>query len=134
MADLTGTDFARNYEKAQPSSLFGTRELAYLTIDMNTNVSNNYLEPHSLYEQAIKGLQQRVEIYAVGRPSGNWFTAIVSATTAPFNIDSVTKQQTQQNQDGERITALEEVIDMTCDTSCRVWNALLSGSSFHWDD
>ena len=134
MADLTGTNFSRNYEKAQPSSLFGTRELAYLTVNMNTDVESNYLNSGSLFEQAIKALQQRVEIYAVGRPSGNWFTVIASATTLPFNIDSVTKQQNQHNQDGERITALEEVVNATCETNCRVWNALLNGSGFNWDD
>jgi translation initiation factor 1 (eIF-1/SUI1) len=134
MPDLTQTNFARNYEKAQPSSLFGTRELAYLVVEMNTDVESNYLESKSLYEQAIKALQQRVEIYAVGRPSGEFFTVIASATTAPFNIDALTKQQNQHNQDGERVTALEDVINTTCEVSCYVWNAILTGSSFNYDD
>jgi hypothetical protein len=134
MADLTGTDFSRNYEKTFPSSLFGTRELAYLVVEMNTNVYNNYLDSGSLYEQAIKALQQRAEIYAVGRPDGEFFTVIASATTLPFNVDALTKQQNQHNQDGERIAALEEVINTTCDVNCRVWNAVLNGSTFNYDD
>ena len=134
MADLTGTDFSRNYEKAQPSSLFGTRELAYLSINMTEPVDANYLNSGSLYERAIKALQQRVEIYAVGKPEGCWFVVIASATTLPFNIDPVTKQQNQQNQDQERITALEEIIDAVCETGCRVWNAELIYNQLRIDD
>ena len=134
MADLTQTDFSRNYEKAQPSSLFGTRELAYLVVEMNTNVESNYLDSKSLYEQAIKALQQRVEIYAVGRPSGENFTVIASATTLPFNVDALTKQQNQHNQDSERIAALEAVINTTCGVSCYVWNAVLRGNGLNYND
>jgi len=134
MADLTGTDFSRNYEKAQPSSLFGTRELAYLVVEMNTNVSNNYLDSGSLYEQAIKALQQRAEIYAVGLPNSEYFTVIASATTLPFNVDALTKQQNQHNQNGERIAALEQVINTTCDVNCYVWNARLTGNGLSYDD
>jgi len=129
MADLTGTDFARNYEKAQPSSQFGTRELSYFQVDMQTNVENNYLDSGSLYEQAVKALQQRIELYAVGAPDGDWFTVIASANTAPFNIDAVTKQQNQHNQDQERVAALEAIVNAACEVSCRVWNGELKGYS-----
>jgi hypothetical protein len=128
MPDLTGTDFSRNYEKAQPSSQFGTRELSYFQVVMNTNVETDYEESDSLYAQAVKALQQRIELYAVGRPNGSWFTVIASANTAPFNIDAVTKQQNQANQDGYRVDALEAIIDNACGVSCHVWNARLNGS------
>jgi len=127
MPDLTGTDFARNYEKAQPSSQFGTRELSYFQVDMNTNVETDYEDSDSLYAQAVKALQQRIELYAVGHPDGNWFTVIASANTAPFNIDAVTKQQNQANQDGDRVGALEAIIDNACGVTSNVWNARLSG-------
>lgn len=127
MPDLTGTDFARNYEKAQPSSQFGTRELSYFQVDMNTNVETDYEDSDSLYAQAVKALQQRIELYAVGRPDGNWFTVIASANTAPFNIDAVTKQQNQANQDGNRVSALEAIIDNACGVTSNVWNARLNG-------
>lgn len=139
MADLTGTDFSRNYEKAQPSSQFGTRELSYFQVDMNTNVETDllgsYLNSGSLFEQAVKALQQRIEIYAVGRPAGALFTVIASASTAPFNIDSVTKQQNQNNQDGQRVTALEAIINTTCGVICNVFNGELLGSNIvGWND
>jgi len=133
MPDLTGTDFARNYEKAQPSSQFGTRELSYFQVDMNTNVETDYEDSDSLYAQAVKALQQRIELYAVGRPSGNWFTVIASANTAPFNIDAVTKQQNQANHDGGRVDALEAIIDNACGVSCNVWNGELRGSDINND-
>ena len=145
MPDLTGTDFARNYEKAQPSSQFGTRELSYFQVDMNTEVEFNndpapagYLDSGSLYEQAVKALQQRIELYAVGAPNGNWFTVIASANTAPFNIDAVTKQQNQSNQNGGRVTALEAVIDEAFSAdlvpvTCNVWNGELVGNDINND-
>ena len=138
MPDLTGTDFARNYEKAQPSSQFGTRELSYFQVDMNTNVDTNYTASGSLYEQAVKALQQRIELYAVGAPAGNWFTVIASANTAPFNIDAVTKQQNQPNQDQQRVTALEALIDEAFSAdlvpvTCNVWNGELVGNDINND-
>ena len=138
MPDLTGTDFARNYEKAQPSSQFGTRELSYFQVDMNTDVETNYEDSGSLYEQAVKALQQRIELYAVGAPAGNWFTVIASANTAPFNIDAVTKQQNQSNQNGGRVTALEAVIDEAFSAdlvpvTCNVWNGELVGNDINND-
>lgn len=133
MPDLTGTDFARNYEKAQPSSKFGTRELSYFQVDMNTNVETNYAASGSLYEQAVKALQQRIELYAVGAPDGNFFTVIASANTAPFNIDAVTKQQNQPNQDGGRVTALETLINGACSVTCNVWNGELVGDNINND-
>jgi hypothetical protein len=139
MADLTGTDFSRNYEKAQPSSLFGTRELAYLQISLPVSVeypeTGEYTDSGSLYEQVVKALQQRVEIFAVGAPDDYWFVVIAAATTVPFNIDPVTKQQNQHNQDRERITALEDIImEVTGLSDVKVWNGQLKRASIENND
>jgi len=139
MANLTGTDFSRNYEKTFPSSLFGTRELAYLAINLPVNVeypeTGVYTDSGTVYEQVVKALQQRVEIFAVGAPDDYWFVVVAAATTVPFNIDSVTKQHNQHNQDRERITALEDIImEVTGLSDVRVWNGQLKRASIEFND
>jgi hypothetical protein len=127
MADLTGS-LGVNYQKAQASSLLGTHELAYFTIDMRQDVATDYLLPNSLYSHTIRALQQRIEMYVIGQPSGNWFTVIAAAITAPYNTN-------QYAQDGERVQVLEDLIaDATGVSGVRVWNAALNGNSFSWDD
>lgn len=122
MPSLIGTPVAANYQKAQPSTMFGTRELAFLQINLDGNVESGYTNSDSLYAQAIRGLQSVCELYAVGTPNGSWFTAVVAATTAPYNNG-------QHAQDGNTVSAIENAISATTDTSCTVWNARLNGAN-----
>lgn len=122
MPSLIGTAVAANYAKAQPSTQFGTRELLFLQIDMNADVETGYTASDSLYAKAIRGLQTTVELYGVGEPNGNWFTAIASANTAPLN-------EGQGAGDGDTVNAIQNAINATCNTGCTVWNARLRGGN-----
>ena len=106
--------------KTQPSTQFATRTLQFLQIDMDTDVTTNYLNSDSLYSQAVRALQQVAELYGVGTPSGNWFTAIVSSDTLPYNAG-------QQPADKGRITAVETAINDATGESVSVWNSELTG-------
>jgi hypothetical protein len=122
MPSLIGTPVAANYAKAQPSTTFGTRELLFLQVDMNTDVQTGYTDSDSLYAKAIRGLQTQVELYGVGTPQGNWFVAIASSNTAPLNDG-------QGIADGNRVGRLEDAIDDTAGVSCNVWNSRLRGDN-----
>ena len=127
MADLTNDALvARNYQKTQDTTTLGTRQLAILVVDMGQNVENDYLLPNSLYSQAVRGLQQCTELYVIGRPDGNRFTAIVAAGTAPFNAG-------QSVGDGNRVNAVENYINAAADAEVEVWNATLNGNNLNYD-
>ena len=126
MPSLIGTAVAANYAKAQPSTQFGTRELLFLQVDMGGDVETGYTASDSLYAKAIRGLQTTVELYGVGTPNGNWFTAIASANTAPLNAG-------QAVADGGRVTAIENAINAAAGVSCSVFNGFLNGSNIEND-
>lgn len=126
MANLIGTDFARNYVKAVETSQMGTRELAYFQVDMNTDVETNYTNSNSLFAQAIRGLQTVVEIYAIGRPNGQQFTVIAASDTAPRDSgDSIGN--------GNRNSILEDAVNAATGASCAVFDGLLNGWSIEND-
>ena len=105
MADLTNDALvARNYQKTQDTTTLGTRQLAFLVVDMGQDVATDYLLPNSLYSQAVRGLQQCTELYVIGRPSGNLFTVVVAATTAPFG-------EGQAVGDGNRVSYIEDRVN-----------------------
>lgn len=112
--------------KTQPSTQFATRTLQFLQIDMQTTVDTDYLNSDSLYSQAVRALQQVAELYGVGQPNGDWFTAIVSADTLPYNAG-------QEPADQGRITAVETAINNATGESVRVWNTELVGNSLNND-
>jgi len=123
MANLTGTDLAVNYQKTQPTTTMGTRNLAFFQVDMQQDVETNYLLPNSLYSKAIRGLQQSIELYGIGKPDGYWFTVIASAETAPFPSNRAAADQ-------QRNSLLEDAINATTGlTSVRVWDGELVGYS-----
>jgi len=123
MADLTGTDLAVNYQKTQPTTTMGTRNLAFFQVDMQQDVETNYLLPNSLYSKAIRGLQQSIELYGIGKPDNHWFTVIASAETAPFPSNRAAADQL-------RNSLLEDAINATTGlTSVRVWDGELVGYS-----
>lgn len=121
MPSLIGTPVAANYNKAQPSTTFGTRELLFLQVDMGTNVETGYTNSDSLYAKAIRGLQSTCELYGVGTPNGNWFTAIAAANTAALN-------EGQSAGDGDTISDIRNAVEAsTGENSVTVWNARLNG-------
>lgn len=100
---------------------FATRTVAFLQVDMGTDVEADYNEVGSLYQKAVQGLQQLGELYGLGRPNGNWFVAIVSADTFPMDG--------QLPASGNTLTSAEDAINSATGGSCTVWNARLNGSS-----
>jgi hypothetical protein len=128
MADLTNDALvARNYQKTQDTTTLGTRQLAFLVVDVNQNVETDYLLPNSLYSQAVRGLQQCTELYVIGEPNGENFTVVVAAGTAPFG-------EGQAVGDGNRVQYIEERVNAAIGGgNVRVWNAKLRGNNLNYD-
>ena len=100
---------------------FATRTVAFLQVNMDGDVENNYNEVGSLYQKAVQGLQQLGEIYGIGAPNGNWFTAIMSADTLPMDG--------QVEQSGDTLDTVKAAVDAATGGSCTVWNAKLNGGN-----
>ena len=100
---------------------FATRTVAFLQVDMGTDVETDYDTVGSLYQKAVQGLQQIGELYGLGRPNGNWFVAIVSADTFPMDG--------QLPASGNTLSSAEAAIESATGVSPTVWNARLNGSA-----
>jgi hypothetical protein len=121
MPDLySDTALSGNTRKTVDSSKFGTRELSFHQVEMGVDVQTNYTDSNSLFFKAVRALQEQVEIYTVGTPSGNDFTVVIAADTCPFPAN-------RSNGDGNSNSRLEGIIDAACGTSCTVWNSKLRG-------
>jgi len=131
IASGTGsTTFARNFEKAIETSKMGTRELAVLVVDMNTDVGTDYTEPGSLFSKAVQGLQTAIELFVIFPPSGaggQRFTVLAAVDTIPFNAG-------QTVADGDEITALETAVDNATGQSTTIWNAVLDDDNITYND
>jgi hypothetical protein len=77
MPSLVGNYVAANYLVAQPSTQFGTRQLAVLNI-AQADVFVNYADANSLFSKTVRALQQTAEVWAVFTP--------VDAGTDSFNV------------------------------------------------
>jgi hypothetical protein len=77
MPSLVGNYVAANYLKAQPSTQFGTRQLAVLNI-AQADVFVNHADANSLFSKTVRALQQTAEVWAVFTP--------VDASTDSFNV------------------------------------------------
>jgi len=110
-----------------PQTNFATRKLAYVVVDMGTDVTTDYNTIGSLYQKAVQGIQQISEIYALGEPSGNTFTAILSDDTLPYDNG-------QSAYDGGENSPLSRAIRETTGVSSTwVWNARLTGNGLTYD-
>ena len=75
MADLYNSDLGGNTRKVTPSSMFGTREIKWLQLNFDYNVLEGsggdgaYNTPDSLYQEAVKCIQEVAEIYYLGAPT-----------------------------------------------------------------
>jgi hypothetical protein len=107
-------------------SNFATRKLAFVVIDMNTDVETNYDQIGSLYQLAVQGIQQVGELYALGAPNGNYFTAVISDDTLPYGDGEAMA-------DGGRQSVVEAAINEATGASCNAWNAVLNGDSLNYD-
>ena len=126
MPSLIGTPVAANYAKAQPSTTFGTRELAIFVVDCDNNIESNWEDSDSRFAQVIRGLQTRTELFAIGQPRGSQVTVIAAATTTPFGDGEAAG-------DGGRNSVLEAAVNATANEDCAVWNAALVGGGLNYD-
>lgn len=102
MADLIGTEVAKNYQKVSPSSMFGTRDLAFLKItadnvgtskvdfrrqkyailtDTTGELQGSFLDADSYFSRAIRALQGFAEVFFIGEPDETEFLVAVSSDT-----------------------------------------------------
>lgn len=89
MADLIGTIVAKNYQKAAPSSMFGTRELTFVSVtitgpDMTkqTGTDGAYTDADSYFSRAIRAIQGYVEVFFIGTPDATSFVMAIAEDTA----------------------------------------------------
>lgn len=72
-----------NWQKAAPSTTFGTPALDFYVVDLNTDVETDWEDSNSLFSKAIRGIQLVATLYLVGAPVGNAFTVAVVSNTCP---------------------------------------------------
>lgn len=109
-----------------PQTNFATRKLAFVVVDMGTDVETGAGEIGSLFQKAVQGIQQVAEFYALGEPNGNVFTAILSDDTLPYGDG-------EEMADGGENTPLSQAIRATTGTGATAWNARLNGDNLNWD-
>ena len=109
-----------------PQTNFATRKLAFVVVDMNTDVATDYNTIGSLFQRAVQGIQQIAEIYALGQPSGQYFTVVLSDDTLPYGDG-------EEIADGGNNSPLEDAINEATGASCTAWNANLNGDNLSYD-
>jgi len=110
-----------------PQTNFATRKLAYVVVDMNTDVETDFDQIDSLYQKAVQGIQQVAELYALGQPNGQLFTVVLSDDTLPYDNG-------QSVYDGGENSPLSRAIrETTGQGSAWAWNARLDGSNLNYD-
>ena len=120
-------NFAKIHGATTPQSNFATRKLAFVVVDMNTDVETDFDTIGSVYQKAVQGIQQIAEIYALGQPNGQLFTAILSDDTLPYDDG-------QEFADGGENSPLSRAIRETTGVQgAWVWNARLDGSNLNYD-
>lgn len=152
MPDLTGNYVGDNYNRSfAPFSAFGTRQLAFFYIDVDTDGLNvppmsdeeldnsSYQNPwffpdwpneylaNGSFQKAIRAAQQNVELYAVYRPDYSDFMIQVAMDTAntgnedPDNMNSMAR-------------SIADAIADAMDTSVNVDHMRVRGRYFRYSD
>jgi len=110
-----------------PQTTFATRKLAFVVVDMNTDVETDFDTIGSTYQKAVQGIQQIAEIYALGQPNGQLFTVILSDDTLPYDDG-------QEFADGGENSPLSRVIRESSGVQgAWAWNARLDGNNLNYD-
>lgn len=114
-----------NWQKAAPSTTFGTPALDFYVVDMNTDVETDWDESNSLYSKAIRGIQAVANLYMVGAPDGQNFTiAVVSNTCPGRNPGAISGTNSY----------LTDAINAATGEECYAYYAAFRGSNMVWDD
>jgi hypothetical protein len=115
-----------NWQKAAPSTKFGTPAIDFYVVDMGTDVETDWDESNSLFSKAVRGVQLVANLYFVGKPDGNFFTIGVVSNTCPgSNPGAIT---------GYNSTLGDRVNEACGISSVTVYYADHRGSSMVWDD
>lgn len=114
-----------NWQKAAPSTTFGTPALDFYVIDMNVDVETDWDESNSTFAKAIRGIQMVANLYMVGRPNNENFTIAVASNTCPGRNPGA---------DSGTNNILEAAINEAAGVECSAFYAAFNGSSFNWDD
>lgn len=110
MPDLFSS-VGQNARKTTDSTQFGTRDLVFLQIgNGGQDLGTDYTAKDSNLFKLIQTLQQAVEIYGVGIPSGTSVTVIVSRQSVPFS-------GSEESNAGGRVSVLETLINAHPDLS-----------------
>ena len=121
MADLYSSDLGGNTRKAVDSTTFGTRDLVFLQVDAQQDIATDYTTAGSAFFKLIQCLQQTIEIYGVGIPSGQEVTIIANRQTVPYGSG-------EEANAGGHVAALEDLLDAHPDfSSTNVWQGKVEG-------
>lgn len=128
MPDLySQSAFAQNTRKAVDSTTFGTRDLVFLQINVSQDIGTDYTTSGSNFHKLMECLQQVVEIYGVGIPSGNEVTVVANRQSVPFT-------GSEEANAGGAVTALETLINAHPDLSgADVFHGKMQGWSIQND-
>lgn len=111
MSNLYSSDLGGNTRKVVDTTQFGTRDLVFLQIgNGGQNLETDYTASGSNLQKVLECLQQAVEIYGVGIPSGGNVTVVVSRQSVPFTGN-------EEADTGDRISVLETLINNHPDLS-----------------
>lgn len=114
-----------NWQKAQPSTTFGTPALDFYVVDIGADVATNYGNSNSLFAKAVRGIQLVANLYMVGQPSGQSFTIAVASGTCPGrNPGAITGTN----------SALEAAINEAAGVECSVYYAAFNGTQLVSND
>lgn len=114
-----------NWQKAAPSSRFGTPALDFYVVDVGADVETDYDVSDSLFSKAIRGIQLRATLYFIGAPVGNAFTiAVVSNTCPGANPGAITGTNSY----------LQDAVDEATGESSAVYYAAFSGTQLVYND
>lgn len=112
---------AQNTRKSVDSTTFGTRDLVFLQISVSEDIGTGYTASGSNFQKLIECLQQAVEIYGVGIPSGNQVTVVANRQSVPFT-------GSEESNAGGAVTAIETLINAHPDlSSADVYHGKMEG-------
>jgi hypothetical protein len=114
-----------NWQKAAPSSTFGTPALDFYVIDLGTDVEDGWADSNSMFSRAVRGVQLVANLYFVGRPNGNQFTVAVASNTCPGRNPGAI---------GGVNTILQDAINSTTGTECAAYYAAFDGDNLDYND
>lgn len=110
-----------NSRKAVDSTTFGTRDLVFLQVDAQQDIATGYTAAGSVFSELIQNLQQAIEIYGVGIPSGQEVTIIANRQSVPFT-------DSEEANAGGRVAKLEELLDASATfASTHVFHGKVTG-------